>query len=197
MVKHSTISIRNTTWHWVWVLVNTLVHSTLVVIPEPCFWHEVAGVLQSPCWWTPGFSWNHGDCHPCWSIAYSTGYIVIVNSWEWCSCECLILCSIHVAVSLDSRLVAEIVWIIRHAEVVGCSSLMCIPCSTNPPCIHQCGTWDTWTATFPPPCVDHSTTSRSRGTCYSLVSSSVLVGPRGPGTPSRPSLPSRPRSTSM
>ena len=41
--------------------------------------HEVARVLQSPCWWTPSFSWDHCDCHLCWSIAHGTGNIVVVN----------------------------------------------------------------------------------------------------------------------
>ena len=166
MVKQSTISTWSTTWYWVWVLVNTLIHGAMTIT---IVWHEIARVLQSPCWWTLSFSWDHCDCHPCWSIAHSTGDIVLINSREWSS-SCLIPCSIHIVVPLNSRCVAEIVWIIWHAEVVGCSSLMCVVCSTNPSCIHQSGAWDIWTTAFPPPCVDHSTISWSRGTCYSLLS---------------------------
>ena len=148
------------------------------------FWHEVARVFQSPCWWTLSFSWDDCDCHPCWSIAHSTGNIVVVNSSKWCS-SCLILCSIHIVAPLNSRCVAEIVWIIRHAEVVGCTSLMWRVCSTSPSCIHKCGTWDTWTTTFPPSCVDHSSIPWSRRTCYSLVSPLSLrsTGTRHPISP--------------
>ena len=180
MVKQSTISTRSTTWHWVWVFVNTLIHGARAAIP-PCLWHEVARVLQSPCWWTLSFSWDHCDCHPCWSIAHSTGNIVVENSSQWCS-SCFVLCSIHIVPALNSRLVAEIVWIIRHAEVVDCSSLISIPWSTSPSCIHQCGACDIWTAIFPPPCVDHSSIPWSRRTCYPLVSSLSLwsTGTRHP-----------------
>jgi len=132
-------------------------------------WHEVARVLQSPCWRTPSFSWDHCNCHPCWSITHSTGNIVGMNSWEWSS-HCPILNSIHIVVPLNSRLVAEIVWIIRHAEVVCCSSLLLKVWSTSPPCIYQCGARDTWAAVFSPPCVHHPTIPWTRGTCYSLLS---------------------------
>ena len=65
-------------------------------------------------------------------------------------CQCVIICS-------------------EGTPVIGCSSFMLPPCSTDPPCVHQCDAWDTWTATFPPTCVDSSTIPWPRGTCYSLV----------------------------
>ena len=91
-LQQCTINIWGTPWNRVWVLVNTLKHGTIVNIAWVSFvgWHEVARVLQSPCWWTASFSWDYCDFHPCWSIAHSTGNIVVMNSFEW-SCSWLIL----------------------------------------------------------------------------------------------------------
>ena len=79
----------------------------LAVTFNRCTMLSRARVLQSPCRWTMSFSWDHCDCHPRWSIAHSTGSIVFVNSWEWPTVW-LILHSIHIAVTLNSGLIAEI-----------------------------------------------------------------------------------------
>ena len=183
MEEYCRISTSSTSWYWVWVLINTLVHGTIVVVVKYCCWHEVARVLQSPSRWTAGFSWDHHDCHPRWSIAHSTGSIVVMKSWEWSrsTVTCLVLHSIHIAVTLNSRLIAEVVWIIRHAEVVGCSSPMRVIRSTSPPCIHQLSSWDIWTASFPPPCVDYSTTPWASRTLRAGYSShpSLSLWPTG------------------
>ena len=172
MVEYCTMSIWGTFWNRVWVLVNTLKHGA-IVWRTPMGWHEVARVLQSPCWWTPSFSWDHCNCHPCWSITQSTGNIVLENSFEWCS-PCFILSSIHIAPPLHSRLVCKVVWIIGHAEVVGTSSSVAKPASSSPSCIHQLSSIDIWAASFSPPCVDHPSIPWARWTCCSLLSSLSL-----------------------
>ena len=171
VVEKCTINIWGTPWNRVWVLVNTLKHVMIANIVWVSFvgWHEVARVLQSPCWWTPSFSWDHCDCHPCWSITHSTGNIVVVNSCEWFM-VCQILSSIHRAKPLHSRLVCKVVWIIRHAEVVGTSSSASKPASSSPSCIHQLCSSDIWAAGFSPPCVDYPTIPWARWTCYPLLS---------------------------
>ena len=198
MVKQCTIIIWSTSWNRVWVLVNTLKHGTIVNVTWISFvvWHEVARVLQSPCWWTPSFSWDHCDCHPCWSIADSTGNIVFLNSWEWSSWLWLILSSIHRAPPLHPRLVCKVVWIIGHAEVVSTSSSVAPPASSSPSCIHELCSSDIWAAGFSPPYVDYPSIPWARWTCYSLISPLSSRSMRTRHTIS-PILPSLPRSTSM
>ena len=128
MVKQSTVSTWSATWYWVWVCVNAFIHGAMMVTYK--FWHEVARVLQSPCWWTLSFSWDHCDCHCCWSIAHSTGDIVLGNTFKWSS-PWLILYSIHIIVPLNSRCVAEIVWIILR-RIKDWVQLFCARCLNYP-----------------------------------------------------------------
>ena len=196
MVEQSTTCLRGTAWHWVRVLVNTLIHGARGVIPQSCTWHEVAWVLQSPCWWTLSFSWDHCDCHPCWSIAHSTGDIVVINSCEWHS-PCLILCSIHHSCALELQAYS---WDSLDRQACRDSWLLLPYLHTmiHQPSLHT----PVW-------CLRHLDSYFSPTSCrplhHSLVQGDLLhlglhfcpCGPCGPGTPSRPSLPSRPRSTSM
>ena len=193
MVEYCTIHTCSTPWNRVWVLVDTHKHGTIVRVTwnSSGVWHEVARVLQSPCWWALSFSWDHCDCHPCWNIAHGTGGIVVVKSSKWSSSPWFVLSSIHWAEPLHSRCVCKVVWIIGHAEVVGTSSHVAIPASSSPSCIHQFSSSDIWAAGFSPPYVDHPTIPWARGTCYSLLSSLSLrsAGTRHPISPI-PSIPS-------
>ena len=56
MVEDSTIHSPSTAWYALWVLVNTLECSSVVVV---VFGHEVAIVLESPGGWTLGFGREH------------------------------------------------------------------------------------------------------------------------------------------
>ena len=86
--------------------------------------------------------------------------------------------SIHKA---DSSRVLMVVWIIRHAKVVGTSPMLCgSKASSTPSCIHQLSSSSCiWAAGFSPPCVYHSTLPWIKGTWYSLLS---LLSLRSTGT---------------
>jgi len=77
------------------------------------------------------------DCFSHGNIANSAASIVSMNCGKWSFVE-LMLCPVNVVSTLNSGLIAEVVWIInKHAEIVSCSSMIKIPAVSNPPHIHQ------------------------------------------------------------
>ena len=114
-------------------------------------------------YWTPCL--DHWECHPCWSIAHCTGNIVFVKRSQW---SLIWVISMHMVPPSNSRLVAEIVWILRHAKVVCCSSLTYVQNVFHWLSLHVVAV--TLTVTFSPPNVDYPSILWYRGTCYSLVS---------------------------
>ena len=96
--------------------------------------HEVADILSSPGDWTGGFARYHEQRTARHSHTYSTWYIVCLNIWihsQWLTWICGILYSIDIVVSLNTRVILEVVRIVRHAEVVGCSTIAVIPAPSS------------------------------------------------------------------
>ena len=169
MVKKIAICDSSATWYGFCLFVNAFVHCWMIIVSSVCL-HKITRVFQSPWRRTLSFSRDHHDCFSHGNIANSAGSIVSMNCGKW-SFEGLILCPVNVVSTLNSGLIAEVVWIIRHAEMVSCSSMIKIPAASNPPHIHQLSSWDIWAAWFSPPCVNYSTTPWARGTLRACCSS--------------------------
>ena len=78
----------------------------------------------------------------------------------------VILCSIQVAGIIVSRLITQILWVIRHAQVIGTSSTVAVPASSSSSFVDQFSSWCRWAGCPSPPGVDHSTTTGTRRTLW-------------------------------
>ena len=96
--------------------------------------HEVANILSGPGDWTGGFARYHEQRTARHSHIYSTWHIVSINIWidiQWLTRCNAIFHSIDIAVPLNTRVILEVVRIVRHAEVVSCSTSLSVPAPSS------------------------------------------------------------------
>jgi hypothetical protein len=136
--------------------VHTFIHSTSV---DHTFRHEVAIVLSGPPTGTRGFSRDHDNRVFSRNVAYSTGSIVLFTIRHK---KIFILSSIHVTITLYSSSKRQgVFWVIRHAHIISCSSLVAIVGRSSSSRIYTFHS--TATSGLPPPVVRDSTSRGSWG----------------------------------
>ena len=161
MVEQSTIFIPSTAWYALWVLVNTLEGSSVMVVVS-C--HEVAIILEGPGGWTLGFGREHQHHHSGSSRADRTRDIVVVDRFQWTTdtSSRLVLSSINWAYTLMPRSGPQVVWILRQAEVVGSSSFVSMVGPSSPSCIDQLCSRCVGAGCSSPASVHHPSTAGAR-----------------------------------
>ena len=118
--------------------------------------HEETCVLQGPFLWAVQLGRNHelGNSSSC--QAYCTRYIEVLLGIV--RCRDLVFNSMNVAISLDTSPchLKVIVWVIRHTDIIGCSSFVGIMAGTSSSFINKCCSRLLWTYVAAPSYV-HST----------------------------------------
>jgi len=82
--------------------------------------HEIAFIFNPPSLWTAQLPWYHQCLNAALHQAHSTWCIVVMDWPQWASL-CLILHSIQCTPALHSSLVAWVLWVWGHAQVVNSS----------------------------------------------------------------------------
>ncbi|CAI8043106.1 hypothetical protein GBAR_LOCUS23918 [Geodia barretti] len=120
---------------------------------------------------TLGLGRNHQYTASGGYIAHCTGDIVVVGLRQRWHCSKPVLDRSHEILVSHSSDVLEIARIIWHAEIVGCPSLVIIPCPPSSSRVNQLCSLAGWTGGVSPASVDSSSNWQTLGSLFSLTTS--------------------------
>ena len=92
--------------------------------------------------------------------------LVCAHYWKF------IFTSKQIGMILNTTAITEgVLWVRWHAEMISSFPIMVVLTPSNSSIVHHASAWNTRAGALPPPGINHTPTSRSRGSCWTTGTS--------------------------